>query len=229
MLNLRQSLPATIAMKPDVKRMLFSSNDTPEVLKENVCAAVGLHPALKPAVCITNTKPLVPLGSIEGRPDLTDTDSAIKALEILLMETGREDKWRKMRDVACNVVVDCLPDGTVKMLRYMCASQELKQTHRLVADQTALTISFKPLELPPSVFIVKHGVKGHVFELEPHKTVGNLQACCADIFNVPIESQARSVWLSRLAPHPLTSHLSPPHPSPLTPSPPHPPPGGHCR
>ena len=98
-----------------------------------------------------------------------------------------------MQDAACDVIVDCLPDGTVELLRSTRAPQELKQAHRLIAGQTALTISFKPPELPSSVFIVNHGVHGHVFELEPHKTVGDLQACCADIFNVPIDSQARSV------------------------------------
>ena len=88
MLTLRQSLPASFATKPDATCVPFSRNDTPEALKENVCATVGLHPALKPAVRITNTNPLVPLGSIEGLPDLADTDSVIKSLEIMLMETG---------------------------------------------------------------------------------------------------------------------------------------------
>ena len=122
-----------------------------------------------------------------------------------------------MQDAACDVVVNCLPDGTVELLRSTRAPQDLEQAHRLIADHTALYISFKPPDLPPSVFIVNHGVNGHIFELEPHKTVGDLQACCADIFNVPIDSQARSVWLSRLAPH-----LTPSTPHPLTPSPPHP-------
>ena len=67
-------LPASIATKPDVKRMPFSPNDTVEALKENVFTTVGLHAALKPAVRITSTNPLVPLGSIEGQPDLSDTD-----------------------------------------------------------------------------------------------------------------------------------------------------------
>ena len=88
MLALRHNLPASIATKPDVKCVRFSPNDTPEVLKESVFTTVGLHPALKPAVRITSTNPLVPLGSIEGLPDLTDTDSVIKSLDILLMEAG---------------------------------------------------------------------------------------------------------------------------------------------
>ena len=95
-----------------------------------------------------------------------------------------------MQDAACDVIVDCLPDGTVELLRSTRAPQELKQAHRLIAGQTALTISFKPPELPSSVFIVNHGVHGHVFELEPHKTVGDLQACCAETFGVPVGSQA---------------------------------------
>ena len=74
MLTLHHNLPASIATKPDVKCVLFSPNDTPEVLKENVFTTVGLHAALKPAVRITSTNPLVPLGSIEGQPDLSDTD-----------------------------------------------------------------------------------------------------------------------------------------------------------
>ena len=85
-LTLHHNLPASIATKPDVKCVLFSPNDTPEVLKENVFTTVGLNPALKPAVRITSTNPLVPLGSIEGQPDLSDTDSVM--LDILLMEAG---------------------------------------------------------------------------------------------------------------------------------------------
>ena len=196
MLTLRQSLPASVATNPNVKRMMFPTpNDTLEALKENVCATIGLHPALKRAVRITNENPLVPLGSIEGKLDLADTDSVIKALEITLMEAAG-NTWRKMSaddDVAEDVVVNCLPDGTVELLRSTRAPQDLEQAHRLIADHTALYISFKPPDLPPSVFIVNHGVNGHIFELEPHKTVGDLQACCADIFNVPIDSQARSV------------------------------------
>ena len=88
MLALRHNLPASIATKPDVRRMPFSPNDTVEALKENVFTTVGLHPALKPAVRITSTNPLVPLGSIEGQQDLTDTDSVIKSLDVLLMEAG---------------------------------------------------------------------------------------------------------------------------------------------
>ena len=111
----------------------------------------------------------------------------------------------------CNVVVDSSgPAGTVELLRSLRGTHELNQTHRLVANQTALDIYFKPPELPPSVFIVNHGVSGQVFELEPHKTVGDLQACCADTFNVPIDSQASS----RLTVSPCTPR---PHPSPLTP------------
>ena len=208
MLTLHHNLPASIATKPDVKCVRFSPNDTPEVLKESVFTTVGLHPALKPAVRITSTNLLVPLGSIEGLPDLADTDSVIKSLDILLMEAGK-NKWQHF-DADCNVVVDCSGDGTVELLRSLRGTHELNQTHRLVADQTALEISFKPPELPPSVFIVNHGVSGHVFELEPHKTVGDLQACCADTFNVPIDSQASSL----LTVSPCTPR---PHPSPLTP------------
>jgi hypothetical protein len=206
MLTLHQSLPASFATNPDAKRVPFSPNDTPEAVKENVFATVGLHPALKLAVRITNTEPLVPLGSI-------DTDSVITSLDIWLMETREKIKWRNMQQAACNVVVDC-SGGTIELFRSMRGTHELKQAHRLVADQTALTISFKPPELPPSVFIVNHGVNGRVFELEPHKTVGDLQACCADTFNVPIDSQARSAWLSLGAHGCLTLH---PAPSPLTP------------
>ena len=101
-----------------------------------------------------------------------------------------------MQDVACDVVVDCLPDGTVTLLRSKRAlnspPQERDQAHCLVADKTVLCISFEADKLPPSVFIVNHGVTGHVFTLEPQKTVGNLQACCAETFGVPVESQARS-------------------------------------
>ena len=190
--------------------VLFSPNDTPEALKENVLTIAGLHPALKPAVRISSTNPLVPLGSIEGQQDLTDTDSVIKSLDVLLMEAGKY-KWQHFEHAHCNVVVDCSgPDGTVELLRSLRGTHELNQTHRLVADQTALLISFKPSELPPSVFIVNHGVSGQVFELEPRKTVGDLQACCADAFNVPIDSQASS----RLTVSPCTPR---PHPSPLTP------------
>ena len=161
---------------------------------------------------ITSTNPLVPLGSIEGQPDLTDTDPVIKSLDILLMEAGK-NKWQHFEHADCNVVVDCSgPDGTVELLRSLRGTHVFNQTHRLVANQTALDISFKPPELPPSVFIINHGVSGHVFELEPHKTVGDLQACCADTFNVPIDSQASS----RLTVSPCTPH---PHPSPLTPGP----------
>lgn len=93
MLILHHNLPASIATKPDVKRVLFSPTDMPEAIKENVFTTVGLHPALKPAVRITSNEPLVPLGSIEGQPDLTDTDSVIKSLDILLMEAGK-NKWQ---------------------------------------------------------------------------------------------------------------------------------------
>ena len=125
MLALRHNLPASIATKPDVKCVRFSPNDTPEVLKESVFTTVGLHPALKPAVRITSTNPLVPLGSIEGLPDLTDTDSAIKSLDILLMEAGK-NKWQHF-DADCNVVVDCSGDGTVELLRSLRGSHELNQ------------------------------------------------------------------------------------------------------
>jgi len=207
MLTLHQSLPASFATNPDAKRVPFSPNDTPEAVKENVFATVGLHPALKLAVRITACSPgLVPLGSI-------DTDSVITSLDIWLMETGEKIKWRNMQQAACNVVVDC-SGGTIELFRSMRGTHELMQAHRLVADQTALTISFKPPELPPSVFIVNHGVNGRVFELEPHKTVGDLQACCADTFNVPIDSQARSAWVSLGAHGCLTLH---PAPLPLTP------------
>ena len=190
--------------------VLFSPNDTPEALEENVLTTVGLHPALKPAVRISSTNPLVPLGSIEGQQDLTDTDSVIKSLDVLLMEAGKY-KWQHFEHAHCNVVVDCSgPDGTVELLRSLRGTHELNQTHRLVADQTALEISFKPSELPPSVFIVNHGVSGHVFELEPHKTIGDLQACCADTFNVLIDRQARN----RLTVTPCIPH---PHASPITP------------
>ena len=161
MLTLHHNLPASIATNPDVKCVLFSANDTPEVLKENVFTTVGLHPALKPAVRISSTNPLVPLGSIEGLPDLTDTDSVLKSLDILLMEAGK-NKWQHF-DADCNIVVDCSGDGTVELLRSLRGTHEVNQTHRLVADQTALEISFKPPELPPSVFIVNHGVSGQVF------------------------------------------------------------------
>ena len=138
-----------------------------------------------------------------------------------------------MQDAACDVIVDCLPDGTVELLRSTRAPQELKQAHRLIAGQTALTISFKPPELPSSVFIVNHGVHGHVFELEPHKTVGDLQACCADAFGVPVDSQALLVGCVRVddqAPHHAThptrilhAPCTSPRTSPCTP-PTHPPP-----
>ena len=84
MLALRHDLPASFATKPDVKRG-FSPNDTLEALKENVFTTVGLHPALKPAVRITSEEPLAPLGV----PDLTDTDSVLKSLDILLLRLGR--------------------------------------------------------------------------------------------------------------------------------------------
>ena len=133
MLTLHQSLPASFATNPDAKRVPFSPNDTPEAVKENVFATVGLHPALKLAVRITNTEPLVPLGSI-------DTDSVITSLDIWLMKTGEKAKWRQQ--AACNVVVDC-SGGTIELFRSMRGPHELKQAHRFVADQTALTISFK--------------------------------------------------------------------------------------
>ena len=132
MLVLRHDLPASFATKPDVKRMLFSPNDTLEALKENIFATVGLHPALKPAVRITSEKPLVPLG-----PDLTDTDSVLKSLDIPLSEVG-ENKWHN-HNLASNVIVDCSrPDGMVELLRSLHGTHELKQAHRLVADQTEL-------------------------------------------------------------------------------------------
>jgi len=211
MLALRHNLPASIATKPDVKRMPFSPNDTVEALKENVFTTVGLHPALKPAVRITSEKPLVPLGSIEGLPYLTDTDSVFKSLDIMLNEAG--ENHRLNHDRAFNVIVDCSgPDGTVELLRSLRGTHGLEQAHRLVADQTELIIYLEPRALPPSVFIVNHGVSGHVFKLELHKTVGDLQACCADTFNVPIDRQARNrLTVSRCTPLP--------HPSPLTPHP----------
>ena len=207
MLALRHNLPASIATKPDVKRVSFSPNDTFEALKENAFTTVGLHPALKPAVRITSEEPLVPL----GLPDLTDTDSVLKLLDIPLTEAG-ENKWLNPDwDFNFNVIVDCSgPDGTVELLRSLHGTHELKQAHRLVADQTELAISFEPRSLPPSVFIVNHGVSGHVFELEPHKTIGDLQACCADTFNVLIDRQARN----RLTVTPCIPH---PHASPITP------------
>ena len=158
----------SIATKPDVKCVLFSPNDTPEVLKENVFTTVGLHPALKPAVRITSTNPLVPLGSIEGQPDLTDTDSVIKSLHVLLMEAGKY-KWQHFEHAHCNVVVDCSgPDGTVELLRSLRGTHELNQTHRLVADQTAPETSARfpgghasQLRLPASSLKVPgaHGVQ----------------------------------------------------------------------
>ena len=216
MLKLRQRLPARLATNPTAKRVPFSPTDTPEALKENICATVGLHPALKPAVRITNTNPPVLLITTKGWPDLADTASAIKALDIALVD-GSNDQH-----AACDVVVDSLPDGTVTLCRSERAldspPQERDQAHCLVADKTVLCISFEPDQLPPSVFIVN----GHVFTLEPHKTVGDLQACCADAFGVPVDSQALLVGCVRVddqAPHHATHPariLHAPYTSPRT-------------
>ena len=81
-LKLRQRLPAYAATNPNAKRVPFFPNDTPEALKENICATVGLHPALKPAVHITNTNRPVLLTSIEDLTNLADKESVIKALDI---------------------------------------------------------------------------------------------------------------------------------------------------
>ena len=224
MLKLRQRLPARLATNPTAKRVPFSPTDTPEALKENICATVGLHPALKPAVRITNTNPPVLLITAKGWPDLADTDSAIKALDIALVQTapGR-NTWSNNEHAPCDVVVDCLPDGTVTLLRSTRAlnspPQERDQAHCLVADRTVLAISFEPDKLPPSVFIVS----GHVFTLEPHLTVGDLQACCADTFGVPVDNQALLVGCMRVddqAPHHATypartMHAPCTHPAPL--------------
>ena len=63
-----------------------------ETLEENIYAAIGLPPELKPAMCITNMNPLVPLGFSASSPYLSDTDSAIKALEV--------DLWHSRDDPA---------------------------------------------------------------------------------------------------------------------------------
>ena len=189
MLTLRQQLPSDIAAQPQVKRVPFSPNDTLDALKENVFGLVGLHPALKPAMKITNTNPFMPLGSMKDGPVLKDTDSVIKALEIWLVNNG--PGWRKMSDTTCNVVVDDR-EGKVDLCRFMSDPRELAHVpndgtcSRLVAEETTLCISFEPAKLPPSVFLVN----GKVFTLEPHKTVADLQACCADTFGVPVDNQA---------------------------------------
>ena len=210
LLEQRHDLPKSLASNPNAKRVPFSLNDSIETVKANICAVIGvIHAAIWPAVCVTNINPLVPLGSRADRPGtdpaLSDTDSALKWLDIPVFNTGH---W--WSSGACDVLVHRLPDGTVELLkhethlsnypvscnadmekRYTTGPWELKQTHRLVADRTVLSISFEPAKLPATVIAVKHGIVCHIFtRSETLKTIGDLQVCCADTFGVPVASQA---------------------------------------
>ena len=91
---------------------------------------------------------------------------------------------------ACDVLVHRLPDGTQELFMHesmvcyrmgygghdtteRCGPQELKQTHRLVADRTVLSISFDWAKLPATVIAVKHGIDCHIFtRSEALKTIG---------------------------------------------------------
>ena len=205
-LKLLHDLPKSLVSNPNAKRVPFSQNDSIETLKANSCAVVGVkHAALWPAVRITNMNPLMPLGSIADRPKLSDTDPALKWLDVPVWNTGH---W--WSSGACDVLVHRLPDGTVELLKhethrsfypascnsdleklYTTGPWELKQTHRLVANRTVLSISFEPAKLPATVIAVKHGIVCHIFtRSETLKTIGDLQVCCADTFGVPVASQA---------------------------------------
>ena len=204
MLQLQQCLPPSVASNPNAKRVPFSPTDDTETVKENIYAAIGLPSALKSAMRITNTTPLVPLSFSAGIPDLSDTDSAIKALEVHLWHSRDDPAETLQSSGACDLLVHRRPDGPPELLKHesrvcypgygghftteRCGPQELKQVHRLVADRTSLSISF---EQSATLIPVKHGTSWHVFTMsEALKTIGDLQACCADTFSVPVASQA---------------------------------------
>ena len=203
MLKLQQCLPPSVASDPNAKLVRFSPTDDTKTVKEKIYAAIGLPSELKPVMRITNTDPLVPLSFSASSPDLSDADLAIKALEVVLWQNNSAEPLQS--NGACDVLVHRLPDGTQELFMHesmvcyrmgygghdtteRCGPQELKQTHRLVAGRTSLSISF---EQPATLIPVKHGTSWHVFTMsESLKTIGDLQVCCADTFSVPVASQA---------------------------------------
>ena len=174
-----------------VDHIELSPEDTLLVaLKAKICTAMGLPPALMPALALTNPKPLVPVS-------VDDSQCVVKRLDVEVMGTFAGDGYAQgeyyTTQESADVFVEALPAGGIELLRYAEEKQKMTaedatmcSTLRL-GPKTCLIVKLKPpREIPRSLFIVN----GRPFQLSPEKSVGDLQALCATALSVPVECQA---------------------------------------
>ena len=197
-ITLSSCLPDSIHRREGVDHIKLSPGDTLKLspgdtlaaLKAKICNAMGLPPAMMPALALTNPQPLVTVG-------LDDTQCVIKHLDVAVGPKfrkggGYQEGEYHTTEESADVFVEVLPAGGIQLLRYAAKDQEITaedatmcSTLRL-GPKTSLVVKLKPPhEIPRSLFIVN----GRLFQLSPEKSVGDLQVLCATALSVPVESQ----------------------------------------
>ena len=170
------ALPTTLK-RTAINNVAVSPDDTLAGLKDKIIAAAGLSPLLTPAIQISDTFPLTPVGGTDGDPLLKLIDVAV---DHKFDDEGRNVEYTT-RDKSMDVVVDLRADGQVDVLRrskkpvLLSGDETTCRALRLSTPDSSVSVSLAPADMPSDVFVVND----RVIQLNPSDTtVADLQSEC---------------------------------------------------
>ena len=111
---------------------------------------------------------------------------------------GTMSRW-KTRDDAIEVFLHAEGEGRVELLRELMTPQDVDSSEcsvpKLAAPGSSLKVSLDVARIPDSLFLVND--RAITISSPCEKSVADLQAHCAQVFGVPMESQAllRSLYM----------------------------------
>ena len=192
-----ESLSSSAASLPRAKRVMAHPSDDLAALKERIAAATGLLAELKPAMKLVDERPLAIIGngddgeSVLGMLNLPMKQVHDSTQGVPVSDYGTTSHWKTFDD-KIEVFLHAQGNGRVELVRGLSSPRELEFSEcsvaKLAAPGSSLKVSLDVARLPDSLFLVNG--RAITISSPRERSVADLQTRCAQVFGVPIESQA---------------------------------------